>query len=179
MSADEPVDKAEFQDQLRQSWAELQRTLDGFTEEQMTARVDAAGWTVKDHLGHLISWEEGITALLRREPRWEAMGVTPALAETRLEDDTEDELNQRMRDQMHDLSLTEVRERLRAANAELRSLVESMDAADLLRGYSHFAPDEPGEETGRPVLGWVVGNSSGHYLEHLPWMREIASPVSK
>jgi len=49
-----------------------------------------------------------------------------------------------------------------------------MDGEELLRGYSHFAPDEPGEETGRPVFGWVVGNSRHHYREHLPWIRAIA-----
>jgi len=175
MTEKEPANKAEFLPDLARAWAELQETLDGFSEEQMTQRTDQVGWTVKDHLGHLVSWEEGIIALLRRQPRWEAMGVTPALAETRLEDDTEDELNQHMRDQMQGLSLEEVRERLRAANAELRSVVEAMDADELLRGYSHFAPDEPGEETGRPVLGWVVGNSSAHYLEHLPWIRAVGA----
>lgn len=174
MSENIPANKAAFLEHLRQAWTQLEQTLDGFSEEQMTERQDQVGWTVKDHLGHLIAWEEGIIALLRRQSRWEAMGVTAALAETRLADDTEDELNQHMRDQMQDLSLEEARERLRAANAELRSVVEAMDADELLRGYSHFAPDEPGEETGRPVLAWVVGNSSGHYEEHLPWIRAIA-----
>jgi hypothetical protein len=152
----------------------LQHTLDGFSDEQMTERTDAVGWTVKDHLAHLFVWEEGITALLRREPRWEAMGVDMELAQSRLVEKTEDALNQVMRDRMQELSLAEVRERLRRSHEELAVLVESMDADDVLRGYSHFAPDEPGEETGRPVLGWVVGNSSEHYREHLPWMRAIA-----
>jgi hypothetical protein len=175
MSEKEPANKAEFLPDLARAWAELQETLDGFSEEQMTERTDQVGWTVKDHLGHLVSWEEGIIALLRHEPRWEAMGVTTALAETRLEAKTEDELNQHMRDQMQTLSLAEIRERLRRANEALKSQVESMRAEDLLKGYSHFAPDEPGEETGRPVLGWVVGNSSEHYREHLPWIKEIAA----
>jgi hypothetical protein len=102
------------------------------------------------------------------------MGVSAALAETRLNPLTEDELNQVMRDQMEGLSLMEARERLRAANAELRSQVEGMDPEELLRGYSHFAPEEPADETGRPVLGWVFGNSGGHYEEHLPWIRALA-----
>jgi hypothetical protein len=79
-----------------------------------------------------------------------------------------------MRDQMQGLSLAEVRQRLRSANEALKLQVESMDGAELLRGYSHFAPEEPGVETGRPVLGWVDGNSNAHYREHLPWIRAIA-----
>jgi len=174
----DPSNKAEFLDQLRESWSELQQALDSFSEQQMTQREDRVGWTVKDHLGHLVSWEEGITALLRREPRWEAMGVDMELAKSRLVGETEDALNQVMRDRMQELSLAEVRDRLRSANEALKSQVESMDGEELLRGYSHFAPDEPGEETGRPVLGWVVGNSSAHYIEHLPWMRDIAAPTA-
>jgi hypothetical protein len=171
---EDPANKDEFLDQLERAWTELQATLDGFSDEQMTQRTDQVGWTVKDHLAHLVVWEEGITALLRREPRWEAMGVTTAQAETRLEPMTEDELNQVMRDRMQGLSLAEVRERLRSAHEALESQVESMDGEELLRGYSHFAPDEPGEETGSPVLGWVDGNSAAHYREHLPWIRGIA-----
>jgi hypothetical protein len=174
MTDQEPANKEQFLDHLDHTWAELEETLDSYNLEQMTQRTDQVGWTVKDHLAHLVSWEEGIIALLRKQPRWEAMGVNTALAETRLNPLTEDELNQVMRDQTQGLSLANVRERLSAANAELRSVVESMDAGHLLKGYSHFAPDEPGEETGRPVLGWVVGNSSGHYDEHLPWIRDIA-----
>jgi hypothetical protein len=170
----EPANKAEFLPDLARAWAELQKTLDGFSEEQMTQRTDHVGWTVKDHLGHLIAWEEGIIALLKKEPRWEAMGVDTELAKSRLVEETEDALNQVMRDRMQELSLAEVRDRLRSANEALKSQVASMDGGELLRGYSHFAPDEPGEETGRPVLGWVVGNSSEHYREHLPWMRAIA-----
>ena len=83
-------------------------------------------------------------------------------------------LNQVMRDRMQELWLAEVRDRLRSANEALKSQVESMDGEELLRGYSHFAPDEPGEEPGRSVFGWVVGNSSHHYHEHLPWIRAIA-----
>jgi hypothetical protein len=176
MSANEnePKNKTEFLEQLQQSWAELQQTLDGYSEEQMTQRTDDVGWSVKDHLGHLVSWERGIIALLRRRPRWEAMGVDLATATTRLSPETEDELNQIMRDAAGSLSLADVRDQLNETHDELADLVDSMDGAELLRGYSHFAPDEPGVETGRPVLGWVDGNSNAHYREHLPWIRAIA-----
>jgi hypothetical protein len=174
----EPANKAEFEEQLQQSWSELQGTLDGFSKEQMTQRTDHVGWTVKDHLSHLVSWERGIIALLRRRPRWEAMGVDLATATTRLNPNTEDELNQIMRDAAQSLSLAEVREQLSQTHDELADLVDSMEAEDLLKTYSHYAPDEPGNDSGAPVLGWVVGNSSAHYEEHLPWIREIAGGAS-
>ncbi len=166
----EPSNKAEFQDQLQQSWSELQRTLDGFTEEQMTQRTDQVGWTVKDHLSHLVSWERGIIALLKKEQRWQAMGLDPDVVRRR----TEDELNQVMRDRDSAVTLAEVRGRLEQAQEELTALVGSMDPEDLLRTYSHYQPEESGKGSTAPVLGWVVGNSSAHYQEHLPWIRDLA-----
>ena len=74
MSAEWPESKAEFQQQLADAWSQLQQTLDSLTEEQMTERRDSAGWTVKDHLAHLIPWEQGMIALLKHEPRYAGDG---------------------------------------------------------------------------------------------------------
>jgi hypothetical protein len=171
MTADSPSNKAEFQQHLRDAWAQLQETLDGLTEEQMTERVDHAGWSVKDHLAHLIPWENGMIALLKHEPRYPAMGLA---ADTVLEED-EGELNEILRGPYESPTLAEVRERLRQTHEALVALVESLEPDDLLKTYSHYQPEEPGDDTGEPVLRWVIGNSGGHYLEHLPWIRELAS----
>jgi len=169
MSSDWPTSKADFEDQLRDAWSQLQQALDSLTEEQMTERRDSAGWAVKDHLAHLIPWEQGMTALLRYEPRYAAMGVDVAQHEN------EDELNEALRAPYRSTSLTEVRERLRETHEALSALVTSLGPDDLFKTYSHYQPDEPGEDSGEPVIRWVVGNSSGHYLEHLPWIQRLAS----
>jgi uncharacterized protein (TIGR03083 family) len=166
-----PVDKGEFEEHLRNAWAQLQNTLDALTDEQMTARTDAAGWTVKDHLAHLVTWEQGIIALLKREPRYQAMGLDASV----VQDKDEDELNQILRQQQPAGTLAQVRDRLRKIHEDLRAVVESLQPEDLLRTYSYYQPDEPGEDSGEPVLRWVIGNSSGHYLEHLPWIQRLAS----
>src|SRR5687767_12718515 len=90
-----PTNKAAFEQQLRNAWAQLQQTLDSLTEHQMTERTDAAGWTVKDHLAHLVTWEQGIIALLRRQPRYPAMGLDAETVQAK----DEDELNQILRAQ--------------------------------------------------------------------------------
>lgn len=170
MTDDWPASKTEFQAHLRDAWSQLQQTLDSLTEEQMTKRTDGAGWTVKDHLAHLIPWERGMIALLKRQPRYSAMGVD---LETVQRND-EGELNRILRAQQASASLADVRERLRRTHEGLSALVESLQPDDLLKPYSHYQPDEPGEDSGEPVLRWVVGNSSGHYLEHLPWIQRLA-----
>jgi len=169
MNDEWPESKAEFQQQLADAWSQLQQTLDSLTEEQMTGRTDAAGWTVKDHLAHLIPWEQGMIALLRYEPRYAAMGVDVAQHEN------EDELNEGLRTPYRSTSLTEVRERLRETHEALSALVASLGPDDLFKSYSHYQPDETGDEGGEPVIRWVVGNRSGHYLEHLPWIQRLAS----
>jgi uncharacterized protein (TIGR03083 family) len=169
MSAQWPENKAEFQQQLADAWSQLQQTLDSLTEEQMTERTDDAGWTVKDHLAHLAVWERGITALLRLEPRYEAMGLDKAAVES----NDEGELNRMLRAQFQPAPLSDVRDTLRVVHEELSRLVDSLPPDDLLKTYSHYQPDEPGQDS-EPVLRWVAGNSSGHYLEHLPWIKRIA-----
>jgi uncharacterized protein (TIGR03083 family) len=168
MSPEWPESKAEFQDQLQAAWSELQQALDSFSEEQMTERTDANGWSIKDHLAHLIPWERGITALLKHEPRYAAMGVDVS------QHDDEDRLNEILREPFRSASLSEIRRQLREAHDALTAAVESLGPDDLFESYSHYQPHEPGEERGDPVLRWVVGNSSGHYLDHLPWIRQIA-----
>jgi uncharacterized protein (TIGR03083 family) len=166
----DPTNKAEFQKHLLDAWAQLQHTLDSLNDEQMTERTDAGGWTVKDHIAHLIPWERGMIALLKKEPRYEAMGLD---AQT-VKSNDEGELNRMLRAQLETAPLAEVREQLRTTHEALAALIDSLGADDLLKPYSHYQPDEPGDDRGEPVLNWVVGNSSGHYLEHLPWIRQLA-----
>ena len=172
MSDEWPASNAEFQEQLQDAWSQLQQTLDALTEDQMTERIDAAGWTVKDHLAHLIPWEEGMIALLKHEPRYQAMGVDVAQHED------EDELNETLRAPYRSASLSDVRHRLRETHEALTAAVASLGPDDLFKTYSHYQPDEPGEDRGEPVLRWVIGNSSGHYLEHLPWIRQLGGGTS-
>ena len=175
MSSEWPASKTEFQEQLEYSWSQLQQTLDSLTEEQMTERTDAVGWTVKDHLAHLVVWEQGIIALLGREPRYEAMGVDLQTAQRMNEGGW---LNQILRAQHRSASLSDVRARLRETHEELTAVVGSLQPEDLLKSYFHYQPDEPGDDSGEPVLRWVIGNSSGHYLEHLPWIRQLVGGTS-
>ncbi len=166
-----PQTKSELLEQLHQSWANLEQALEPLSDEQITTLRDRVGWSIKDHLDHLSVWEEGIAALLERKPRIEAMGVDAATAENA----SEDEINAIIRERTGSRSLSETRAALRASRAHLVRALDALNDADLFRGYSYYQPDETGEDSGRPIISWIVGNSSGHYLEHLPWIQAIAS----
>ena len=171
MSAPLPQNKTEFMEHLHHAWMELQQMLDALSEAQMTTLTDQVGWTIKDHLAHLIAWEQGIVALLNRQPRYPAMGLTTEMTQTQ----SEDELNEIMRQRFAPRSLSDVRDTLRQTHEALQAALTSLSEADLLKPYAYYQPAEPSNDDVRPVAGWILGNSSGHYLEHLPWMRAIAA----
>jgi hypothetical protein len=164
---------AEFLRRLDHGRAALETVLAPLSERQLTTPDPEEGWSVKDHLAHLAAWENGMTALLKREPRYPAMGVTLEQAQANAMDD----LNQVMYRQHKDRSLAEVRALFDKAHNDLRDAVAGLQNADLHRTYSHFQPDEPGEDDGTPIVGYLVGNSFGHYEEHIPWIKNVIERI--
>jgi hypothetical protein len=170
-----PKTKSELMQQLNQSWKKLEKVLEPLSDEQITTRHDQVGWSIKDHLDHLAVWEEGVAALLERKPRQAAMGLDAA-DEKDLHDETKfDDQNAKIRERTKSRSLAQTRAALHASREHLERALGPLKDADLFKSYSYYQPDEHFDDSGNPVIGWIVGNSSGHYLEHLPWIEAIAS----
>ena len=47
-----------------------------------------------------------------------------------------------------------------------------MSDADLQRPYNHY---QPSSDRQQPVIGWIIGNTYGHYEEHQPWIAAIVA----
>ncbi|MCZ2098089.1 MAG: maleylpyruvate isomerase N-terminal domain-containing protein, partial [Anaerolineae bacterium] len=77
MANNPEVTTAELLSRLQESWDSLQAFVGSLTDEQITRKTDTAGWTVKDHLMHLVVWEDGFDADISGEDRRERMGVPP------------------------------------------------------------------------------------------------------
>ena len=73
-----------------------------------------------------------------------------------------------------DRSLQEVREAFRQGQQALVDALSHLTEADLLETYSRYQPDEPGEDTGAPIVGWITGNTCDHYDEHRAWIEALA-----
>ncbi|MCL4861648.1 MAG: ClbS/DfsB family four-helix bundle protein [Caldilineaceae bacterium] len=162
-----PTAKATLLRQIQVEWAELTAFIASLTPEQMERR-DAAGWAVKDHLAHLIPWAAGIVALLQRQPRWPAMGLDAPPTEDEI-----DAANARLHAQRAQQPLHAVLLELARTHQQVLETLAGLTDADLRQPYSHYQPNEPGEESGAPILGWVAGNTWEHYQEHLGWMRAL------
>jgi hypothetical protein len=160
------VTTTELVSRMQKGWEDFQAYLKTLTPEQMTTPADAAGWTVKDHVIHLATWEDGVYALLEKQPRYEQMGVDK---ETWDGHDT-DAINAVIQKQKHDMPLDEVLKKFEDVHKRLIEKVQSMSSKDLLRPYSYYQADSTAQ---KPVFGWIVGNTYEHYAEHKPWIAAI------
>jgi uncharacterized damage-inducible protein DinB len=142
--------------------------VDSLSDADMTTLRDAQGWAVKDHLVHLALWQNGIAALLRHQPRWPAMGLTAEEARNSADADA---INTLLQPRHADMTAQSVRQFLRDSQDALDVALAPLSTEDLHKSYSSFQPDEPDKDT--IVAAYVIGDSCGHYEEHLPWMEAI------
>ena len=159
---------AEILKRMDAGLAHLQSYLATLSDVQATLPTDAAGWTVKDHLMHLVVWQDGIEALLRKQARHTAMGLSDEL----WDDGEIDEINGAMQQQHKDKSFAEVRRLFDESYKRLTATIAAMSDDELNLPYNHYETDS---DTDRPVFGWIVGNTYEHYEEHLPWMQAISA----
>jgi hypothetical protein len=171
MTETRPQTKAELLAAIATSWAALQQATSQCSIEQLTQPTDDGGWTAKDHLAHLNRWERSMVFLLQRQPRHEGLGVEEAVY---LGGDY-DAINAAIHRQIADQSLTTVQANLDATHAHLLDMIDGMPEAELQQPYAHFLPDEPGIDTGDPILWRIAGNSSAHFDEHRVYIERIAT----
>jgi hypothetical protein len=148
--------------------------IDEFSEEQMLEPKDAVGWNVRDHITHLAAWAEGIAALMRREDRWAAMGISEEIAQSH----AFDQMNEAIVVQHRHLSPLEARSWLVAAHERVVAALAPLTDADLELTYDRFVAPFT-SDGGRPVWNYVAGNSFGHYQEHTTWIGEIMDQPDK
>ena len=82
-----------------------------------------------------------------------------------------DAINALLQPRYADMTAQAARQLLRDAEDALDAALAPLSTEDLLKSYASYDPDEP--ERNAFVAGYVLGNSSGHYEEHLPWIEAI------
>ncbi len=169
---DMTVSRAEIISRMSYGWNRLHAYLKTLSEDQLTQPTDAGGWTIKDHLAHLGAWEDGVDALLNKQSRPERMGLDDAAWAS----DGFDLKNDIIKKQHQDKALAEVLKAFETIHHRLISTIQSLADADLMSPYKSYAPDSSTES---PVFGSIVGNTYGHYAEHLPWIAAIVAKDSQ
>ena len=142
--------------------------LDTLSEADFVTNTDAAGWTVKDHVMHLVVWEDGMWPLLNGQPRAEHMGLPQDVWQSR----DFDAMNTIIQQQHRDKPLGEVLQEFRDIHHRLIAKIESLADEDLQRPYKDY---QPGTTVESPVMDTIIADTYDHYAEHRPWIDAIVS----
>jgi len=161
--------KADLLAETERAWIALNALLGSLTGEQMTTLKDHAGWSVKDHIIHMVYWERTVLYFLQGKPRHEGLGVDEALF---MSGDF-DKMNAVVQQQHKDEPLADVLAQFRSTHHEMLTLLESLSDADLQKPFRRWRPGEAGEGEGPKLIDLLDGNMGGHFAEHLEWLQTL------
>lgn len=151
-----PGSKAELMTEIRGEWQKLMDVVDKLDEQKMTA-PDDGGWSPKDNLAHLSEWMNLLMGYhMDKRPSHEVFGVP--------EDVTRgwdmEVINPVLFERNKDRSTDEVLIELRKMYEMLLAKLDATPFEDLLQPRHADDPER------RPLLLWVLGDTSEHFAEH-------------
>lgn len=148
------MDRTELLQAIHDGRAGLEAAFARLTDDQMLRHSLDNQWSPKDLLAHLGFWERRITEIfetLRRDD-------VPDSVEDQM---SVDALNARAYEQNRPVPLGDLRRSEHTAYENLLALVQAMSDAEL------FDPQHFAWTRGEPAYHWVIGNTCGHYDEHM------------
>ncbi|HVN15612.1 MAG TPA: ClbS/DfsB family four-helix bundle protein, partial [Anaerolineales bacterium] len=137
-------------------WKALIAVVSKLDDKQMVI-PDAGGWSPKDNLAHLSEWMKSMMGIhLDRLPTQEVWGTSAEVAK-RFDID---EVNAIFFERNQNRFTDEVMDELKQVYERLITKLNSIPFEDLLKPRFYDDPQK------RPVLNWVIGDTSDHFAEH-------------
>jgi hypothetical protein len=164
----QPMTVAELVRNIETGWNTFQTYIRSLSADQLTKPTDAAGWTAKDHIIHLASWEDTLNALLEHTPQWERLGVDKALWDSH----DVDKINAIVQKRYQNMPLEDVLLRQQQVHYWLMSKVPLLSDEELQRPVRDYQMDT--DDT-RPILQNLVTDTYEAYEEHTPWIAAIVA----
>ena len=162
-----PETKGQLLERMAVAYAAAEAFLAAHSEAELTRPLSESGWSAKDYIAHLRDWEKSMVALLNNEVRYQSMGLTKELAGSGDYDAQNDVLYARHQNR----PLADILADFRHTHQTLVALLAGLDDSDLQKPYIHYQPDAetvaPGDYVNNPVMGWLIGDTYGHYAEHI------------
>ena len=151
-----PGSKSELMSAIRSEWKHLMDVVQKLDEQKMTT-PDEGGWSPKDNLAHLSEWMNSMMGYhIDKRPAHEVMRLT--------EDQTRDwdmeVINPVLFQRNKDRSIEDVLEELKQTYERVLAKLDAMSFEELM------APRHADDPEKRPLLLWVIGDTSGHFAEH-------------
>ncbi len=151
-----PENKLELMSVIKREWGLLMDVVARLDEKQMTT-PDAGGWTPKDNLAHLSEWMKAMMGHhIDKRPAYEVMNI-PEEATKGWDMEV---INPILFARNKDRSPQDVVDELRRTYDQVIARLEAMSFDELM------APRHKDDPEKRPLLMWVIGDTSDHFAEH-------------
>jgi len=151
-----PGSKAELMASIEREWKSL---MDVVAKLDFTKMItpDEGGWSPKDNLAHLAEWMKVLMGYhLDRRPSHEVLGVSEEVTK----DWDMEVINPVLFERNRNRALQDVLAELKSVYVELINKLGAMTFEDLLMPRHANDPEK------RPVLMWVLGDTTDHFAEH-------------
>jgi hypothetical protein len=151
-----PKDKAELMTEIEKEWKLLCDVVEQLTDTQITT-TDEGGWSPKDNLAHLTEWMRVLMGYhIDHRPSHEVMNLS--------EEDTRawdfEIINPILFERNKNRSRKDVMDEIKQVYTQLHDKLSNMSFEDLLKPRHADDPEK------RPLLQWVLGDTTEHFLEH-------------
>ena len=151
-----PGNMSELLASIEHEWGLLWDVIAKLNESKMTTR-DAAGWSPKDNLAHLSEWMNVLIGYhLDRLPAHKVL----RLPEEATKDWDMEVINPLLFERNKNRSTQEVLDELKRVHGEMIAKLKSLTFEYLLMPRHSEDPEK------RPILMWVLGDSTHHFAEH-------------
>jgi hypothetical protein len=151
-----PGNKKELMSAIEREWKLLLAVAENLTDEQMT-KPDSGGWSPKDNLAHLIEWMNVLMGYhIDKRPSHEVLGVPEEVTK----DWDMEVINPVLFERNKNRQRGEVLDGLKQAFGSLIAKLDSISFEELLKPRHANDPEK------RPLLIWVIGDTTEHFLEH-------------
>ena len=151
------------------AWATLEEVLPGADEGAWTA-TGSGGWSAKDHLAHIESWERYLLAILERRSPAAAVGTDPAT----LGSTDGDALNDLLIAPTKAQPLERVVADLRGTHARLLAAIAAVPEADLGRPAAAYQPEELAGDPDS-IARWIDHICDEHLRDHVAWIGQLTA----
>ncbi|CAN5652377.1 hypothetical protein BH10CHL1_BH10CHL1_26680 [soil metagenome] len=155
-----PKDKSELMARIAHERAALEQVLHGLNETQMTA-IGPEGWSVKDHLAHIVTWEKILLiAHLQGHSFAEAADMDAATSAATEQMTAETGLNDFFHERDKARPLADVITDFRQSHQQILAALALLSDANLLEARHTDGPHSD------PLLKITGSDTYEHYQEH-------------
>ena len=152
-----PGSKAELISAIKREWKALMDVVAKLEAANKMTTPDEGGWSPKDNLAHLSEWMNSVMGYhIDKRPPHEVMQLP--------EDVTKgwdmEKINPVLFERNKNRSLEDVKSQLQQMYEKILVKLDAMSFDDLM------APRHANDPERRPLLMWVIGDTSDHFAEH-------------